>query len=61
MVSKWRCLKTEIQVSPEHVHKLVSSACLVHNLIIDKEGTDEATLQKINPSDTAEVGAPAIR
>jgi len=35
-VSKWRCLKTELQVSPEHVDKLVSAACLLHNLIIDK-------------------------
>jgi len=53
--------KTELQVSPEHVDKLVSAACLLHNLIIDKEGIDEATLQKIKSSDTAEVGASAIR
>ena len=53
LVSKWRCLKTELQVSPEHVDKLVSAACLFHNLIIDKEGIDEATLQKIKSSDTA--------
>ena len=61
LVSKWKCLKNELQVSPEHVDKLVSAACLLHNLITHKEGTDEVTLQKIKSSDTAEVGAPAIR
>ena len=61
LVSKWRCLKTELQVSPEHVDKLVSAACLLHNLTIDKEGIDEATLQEIKSSDTANVGASAIR
>jgi len=60
-VSKLRCLKTELQVSPEHVDKLVLAACLLHTLIIDKEGIDEATLQKIKSSDTAEVGASAVR
>ena len=34
---------------------------MLHNLIVDKEGIDEATLQKIQSSDTAEVGASAIR
>ena len=60
LVSKWRCLKTELQVAPEHVDKLVTAACLLHNVIIDKEGIDKATLQKIQSSDTAEVGASAI-
>jgi len=60
LVSKWRCLKTELQVSFEHVDKLVS-ACLFHNLIIYKVGIDEATLQKLKSSDLAEVGASAIR
>ena len=60
-VSKWRYLKTELQVSPEHVDRLVSAACLLHKLIIDKEGIDEATLQEIKSSDTAEVGASAVR
>ena len=44
-VSKWRCLNTELQVLPEQVDKLVLTACFLHNLIIDKEGTDEATVQ----------------
>jgi len=61
LVSKWRCLKTEQQVSPEHVDKLFSAACLLHNFITDKEGIDEATLQKIKSSDTAEGGKSANR
>ena len=52
LVSKWRCLKTELQVSPEHVDKLVSAACFLHNLVIDKEDIDAATLQTIKSSDT---------
>jgi hypothetical protein len=61
LVSKWRCLKTELQVLPEHVDKLVLTACLLHILIVDKEGTDEATVQKITSSNTAEGGASVIR
>jgi hypothetical protein len=60
VVSKWRCLKTELQALPEHVNKLVLTACLLHNLTIDKEGTDEATVQKITSSNTAESGASVI-
>nr|CAI5827338.1 unnamed protein product [Callosobruchus analis] len=48
LVSKWRCLKTELQVEPHHVDKLVLTACLLHNILIDKEGLDEAVLQKID-------------
>jgi len=33
----------------------------LHSIIIAKEGIDEATLQKIKSSDTAEVVASAIR
>ena len=58
LVSKWRCLKTELQVSSEHVDKLVSAACLLDR---HKEGIDEATLQEIKSSDTAEFGTSAIR
>ena len=61
LVSKWRCLKTKLQVSPEHADKLVSAACLLHRLIIDKEAIVEATLRKIKSSDTAEVGASKVR
>ena len=41
--------------------QIVLTACLLHNLIIDKEGTDEAAVQKITSLNTAEGGASAIR
>jgi hypothetical protein len=43
------------------VDKLVLTACLLHILIIDKEGIDEATVQKITSSNIAEGGASIIR
>nr|CAI5840130.1 unnamed protein product [Callosobruchus analis] len=47
-LSLWRCLKTELQVELHHVDKLVLTACLLHNILIDKEGLDEGVLQKID-------------
>jgi hypothetical protein len=61
LVSKCRCLKTELQVLPEHMDKLVLTACLLHNLIIDKESIDEAAVQKITSSNAAEGGSSVIR
>jgi hypothetical protein len=43
------------------VDKLLLTACLLHNLIIDKEGIEKATVQKITFSNTAEGGASVIR
>lgn len=52
LVSKWRCFKTELQVESHHVDKLVLTACLLHNILVDKEGIDESTLQKISTENT---------
>ena len=38
LVAKWRFLKTELQMDPKNVDVLVKCACLLHNLLIDKEG-----------------------
>lgn len=38
LVAKWRCLKTELQIDPDKVDIVVKCVCLLHNLIIDKEG-----------------------
>jgi hypothetical protein len=40
-VAKWRYLKTELQVNPEHVDTIIRTVCLLHNIIIDKEGVNE--------------------
>lgn len=37
LVSKWRCLKTELQIN-------FIIICLLYNIIIDKEGLDETLL-----------------
>lgn len=38
MVAKGRCLKTELQIYPDKVDIVVKCVCLLHNIIIDKEG-----------------------
>ncbi|XP_050065695.1 uncharacterized protein LOC126554686 [Aphis gossypii] len=38
LVAKWRCLKTELQIDPDKVDIVVKCVCLLHNIIIDKEG-----------------------
>ncbi|XP_059147843.1 uncharacterized protein LOC131953030 [Physella acuta] len=48
LVAKWRCLKTELQVDPKHIDKLVTAVCLLHNIIIDKEGINETMMHNIN-------------
>ena len=41
LIAKWRCLKTEMQVNPEHVDTIIITVCLLHNIIIGKEGVHE--------------------
>lgn len=53
LVSKWRCLKTELQVEPCHVDTIVKTVCLLHNIVIDKDGIKESVLFNIQ-SQTAE-------
>jgi len=53
LVSKWRCLKTEIQIDPNHVDSIIKSICLIHNIIIDKEGVDEALISQMNQNLTS--------
>ncbi|XP_061514113.1 putative nuclease HARBI1 [Anopheles gambiae] len=35
LVAKWRCLKTELQVTPEHVTLIVQTTCLLHNICME--------------------------
>eukprot|EP00102_Acyrthosiphon_pisum_P010884 XP_008179381.1 PREDICTED: putative nuclease HARBI1 [Acyrthosiphon pisum] len=48
LVSKWRCLKTELQVNEDHVDTLVKCICLLHNIIIDQKGIDDTLLVNIH-------------
>lgn len=47
LVSKWWCLKTEIQIDPNHIATIIKSICLIHNIIIDQKGVDEALVAQI--------------
>ncbi|XP_059148001.1 putative nuclease HARBI1 isoform X2 [Physella acuta] len=44
LVAKWKCLKTGLQMDQQHVDTLVTTACLLHNIIIDKEGVMDANM-----------------
>lgn len=44
LVAKWRCLKTELQVQPKHVDKIVKCVCLLHNIVLEKEGAQESNM-----------------
>ncbi|CAI6370193.1 unnamed protein product [Macrosiphum euphorbiae] len=52
LVSKWRCLKTKIQIDPNNVDTIIKSIHLIHNIIIDQEGVDESLISKINQNVT---------
>jgi len=41
LVAKWICLKIELQVNPEHFDAVIRTICLLHNIVIDKEGVNE--------------------
>jgi hypothetical protein len=58
LVVKWRCLKTELQVNPEHVDTTIRTVCLLHNVTIDKEGVNETvTMTQITPEDHSNVSS----
>lgn len=41
MSSKWRLLQKSIEVNPESADKLIKCICLLHNIIIDREGEQQ--------------------
>lgn len=51
LVSKWRCLKTELQVDPCHVDTLVKTVCLLHNIVIDKDGINESVSLNVDTTE----------
>jgi hypothetical protein len=54
--AKWRSLKTGLQVNPEHVDPIIKTVCLLHNIIIDKEGVNDAVaMTQIAPEDHSNV------
>lgn len=55
LVSKWRCLKTEVQVHPDKVDIVVKCASLLHNIVIDRQGIPDITISEINTSNKGDV------
>ena len=56
LVAKWRCLKTELQINPEHVDTIIRTVCLSHIIITDKEGVNETVaMTQITPEDHSNV------
>ena len=56
LVAKWRCLKTGLQVNPDHVDNIIRTVCLLHNIFIDKERLKETvTLAQVTPEDHSNV------
>ena len=42
LVAKWRCMKNELHVNPEDDDTVIRTACLLHNIITDKEAGNDA-------------------
>jgi hypothetical protein len=56
LVAKCRCLKTELQVNPEHVDTIIRIVCLLHNIIIEKEGVNKTVaMMQITPEDHSNI------
>lgn len=49
--AKFRILWKPIEISPEWVDKVVKCICILHNIIIDKEGIDMQNEQLISSSE----------
>lgn len=54
--SKWRVLLKQLEVRPEKVDKIIKCICLLHNIIIDKEGLQDNTATLTLQRDMAPVG-----
>uniref|UniRef100_A0A8C5MR24 DDE Tnp4 domain-containing protein n=1 Tax=Leptobrachium leishanense TaxID=445787 RepID=A0A8C5MR24_9ANUR len=42
LTNKWRILQNAIEVNPKFVDNIVKCICLLHNIVIDKEGEQQA-------------------
>jgi len=58
LVAKWRCLKTELKINPEHVDTIIRTGFLWHNIIIDKEGVKESVaMTQITSEDDSNISS----
>ncbi|XP_024085617.1 protein ALP1-like isoform X2 [Cimex lectularius] len=47
MTNKWRILRKEIETSVQHADHIVHCICVLHNIVIDKDGPPIATLLEL--------------
>lgn len=47
LASKWRILRKDIETSLDHAEHIVQCICVLHNVIIDKDGPPTATLMEL--------------
>ena len=45
LTSKFRCLRNSLEMQPESVDIIVRACCLLHNIIINQEGTRYSTAE----------------
>lgn len=53
LFAKWRILSGYIETSPETADDIIKAACILHNLIIDKDGYCGTTMSELPPIPTA--------
>lgn len=48
LAAKWRLLQKPIETTPDLADKIVKCMCVLHNIVIDKDGIDELILHEID-------------
>ncbi|XP_066595464.1 uncharacterized protein [Prorops nasuta] len=57
LTATWRCLKSELQMEPKNIDIVIKCICLLHNIIIDKEGSPNSN----NIYNVLEIRMPGTR
>lgn len=47
LTAKWRVLKRDMEIYPDKVEIVVKCTCILHNIIIDREGVKETNLTQV--------------
>ena len=55
--AKWRVLHKSIEVQPEFVDTIINCICLLHNIVIDKEGEQQAVSYEQAQSENSDAHA----
>ncbi len=61
MANKWRLLLKAIETEEDHAIGIVKGICMLHNIIIDKEGPDNVLLEKMRSKENENGNLCGIR